>query len=1699
MTTSRRIAPLPLAVTALLALLTLVLGGVLLWSAPAEAQTTTYELVSNTAQGSHDDLATSGNDHAQLFHTGANTGATAGWVLTSLIVVSADANEFDVDICEADATTEFPTSTCTTLKRPSAFAIGSLIFTHRGIYLNANDNYVVVIRQDGADSVTLDTTNSAGEDSSGQTGWSIKNKFDWKNSGAWQQKGGGNEALRMTVRGYETPANQDATGRPIIVASAEGAPILFAEASDIRDGNGLPLADDSSVGGVIEFVYAYQWIRVDGDTSAETNIGGDSPRYRLVDADIGNLIKVEVSFTDQHNYSETVTSLPFGPVLRPAANPSLSPATLVSNTGQTHSATANITMQYAQGFTLGDHGQGYELSSVSIELAAVPTDLTVSLWIGDHSDRNSILETKLYDFENPATFTVGLNRFTAPAGVLLHQNVHYAIVLSDFGASLSIKETTSDAEDAGGETGAELKNTASVRALNSTGRWGSSTSRSSVLRLALEGSKRASGILASTYAQTASADQEIISLGDECCISVVVGSADRYLIRGFSWNSDDTSFGAGLTNPWHLIEGSTKLFRLSLTRNIPGVPEYSAPQGATVEGGSTKTYALSVDWDAYDHVGDGARTGHVLIRIHGTQSTNYDTPRAPGVTFSTHGGDVSIPGLLAAILGEPLHAMVQNLGQTDNSYVTAAGFNSVVSQGFTTSPNAAGYELQGIGVNIEGSVSVGLIAQVPDDAASVSVAVYSADADGKPDAKLFDLVSPTEYAPGHSFFEAPAGTTLAASTSYVVVWSNLGGTGHRLQQTSSNSEDAGAFAGFSIADPFYRGADVNNLTVNSGGNSLEIAVYGGPAFRVLVSNVGQGDDDQHSTSGDDLAQLFHTGATHDYTLTSVIVVSQDSGGDDFDVEVCEADTTADQFPTSTCTALTRPSSFAAGGLEFTHDGLALSANSNYVVVIDPDGTETLFLDSTTSGGEDSTGLTGWSIKDKFYLNSGTTWAQKSGGNEALRITVNGYERALAPTVTGVEITSTPFNGFFTKDSRIQVDVTFSAAVDITGSPQLELDFDGSPTAATCAAATNTTTMVCSYTIGGTDSAPDGIAIAANKITLNGGTITATGSTTINADLDHAAVAIDAGQKVDGIRPRLVTTGANAPRTSTDGTKVILTFDEDIGSVTPSLITIEGNSVALSTSGESISGPTVELTLTTALTASATNLTVALTVDAVRDGPGNGISTTSATPVTNAVVAAVAPTVTAVEITTTASVDGFHTNGQRIQVDVTFSAAVDITGSPQLELDFDGSPKAATCTAATNTTTMACRYTIGGTDSAPDGIAIAANKLTLNGGTITATGSTTINADLDHAAVAIDAGDKVDGILPTLVTTGPNAPRTSTDGTKVILTFSETLSQVERTLFTIKSGTDTLSTTAASLTGTEQTTVELTLATALTASATNLTVGHGAGAFRDVAGNGSHHRTTPTLATAVTNVVVAAVAPTVSGVALTSTTAPYRVGEDVEATVTFSAAVDISGSPKLQLNFDGAAKEADCATGTNTTTMVCSYTVLVNDSAPNGVAIAANKLSGGTIYGHRQHDRRRPHPQRARHQRQSQGRRHPPHARHHRRQCADDVGGRHAGDPDVQRGRPRGQSIQHHHRDPGRQRRANERGENGWRHGRTRPQHRDRRHRDTHRGARRFRRLRPRRQRQPRPGSDRRDQRRRRHHHGERHRAHPREQRLATQR
>ena len=836
LTASRRIAPLPLLLIALLAL-----GGVLLWSMPAQAQTTSRVLVTNLGQGADDSVSTSGNAHAQLFNTG---NAMHGYTLTSVVVPSEDTqgDDFDVEICKVDSD-GFPISVCTALQRPGDFTAGNLVFTHPGLVLDANTDYTVVIKQIGSQYVTLDSTTSGREDSTGLTGWSIKNKYDVKVSGDWEHKSGSNEAIQITVNGYETTANTRATGRPVVLASAAGAGILFADTENIADANGLPI---TTTGAFSTWDWTYQWIRVDGNT--RTNVGANSATYQPVAADVGKRIMVRVSYTDRGNFANSVTSLPFGPIVEPDPLPAL---TLVSNTGQSSSATANITQRYALGFRLGDHGQGYEISSVSIDLAAAPSSLTVSLWSGG---REGALQpntaTKLFEFVNPSSFRAGLNKFTAPAGAFAYQGVNYFIVLSGFGSSLSIKETTSNNEDAGTETGAVIYDDAAVRALSDTGHWVISDDRTSVLRLAVEGSRRVRGILAASYAQppiddkgtTDTSDdtgpfQEVISVGDEIGLGgVELGAADRYLIRGVSFNMDATTpSGSGFTNPLVLRAGSrtgAAQFSLNNTRKASGLPVWTAPQGATVAGGCTtsmgmetcKKYVFDQPVGPDDGPERTRRRDSILSRIQGAGVAGVDDPAAAGVSITGVEGDVELttPSKpYMAVLGEPLNAMVQNLGQTDNGFADVGGANAkVVSQAFRTGTNEFGYRVKGIGVEIEGSSN-----RKPDGPTSVSVAVHAAVSGGKPGRKLFELVSPGEYAAGHVFFEAPPGTHLAANTSVVLVWRHLSGTGHRLHRTTDNDEDSGRATQSSIANSYYLGADVNNLTEDSNGNALQIAVY----------------------------------------------------------------------------------------------------------------------------------------------------------------------------------------------------------------------------------------------------------------------------------------------------------------------------------------------------------------------------------------------------------------------------------------------------------------------------------------------------------------------------------------------------------------------------------------------------------------------------------------------------------------------------------------------------------------------------------------------------------------------------------------------------------------------------------------------------------------------------------------------------------
>ena len=182
-----------------------------------------------------------------------------------------------------------------------------------------------------------------------------------------------------------------------------------------------------------------------------------------------------------------------------------------------------------------------------------------------------------------------------------------------------------------------------------------------------------------------------------------------------------------------------------------------------------------------------------------------------------------------------------------------------------------------------------------------------------------------------------------------------------------------------------------------------------------------------------------------------------------------------------------------------------------------------------------------------------------------------------------------------------------------------------------------------------DEDTDGLSVEANKLTLNSGTIKASADAKPDAVLTHSAVAASSSHKVDGVKPTLVTMGAGAPAASSDGSKIVLTFSEIIRTVDDSKITLMSGTNTLTTTAVQLDLATqlwVEITLTTALTAADTMVTVELDANAVTDWSGNGIAAVSATSVSvNVESAPGAPALTAaaknesIELTWTVSDHG----------------------------------------------------------------------------------------------------------------------------------------------------------------------------------------------------------------------------------------------------------------------------------------------------------------------------------------------------------------------------------------------------------------------------------------------------------------------------
>ncbi|WP_279432468.1 beta strand repeat-containing protein, partial [Marichromatium gracile] len=380
-----------------------------------------------------------------------------------------------------------------------------------------------------------------------------------------------------------------------------------------------------------------------------------------------------------------------------------------------------------------------------------------------------------------------------------------------------------------------------------------------------------------------------------------------------------------------------------------------------------------------------------------------------------------------------------------------------------------------------------------------------------------------------------------------------------------------------------------------------------------------------------------------------------------------------------------------GNASGTISGVAGSGTS-YTVTVDTiagDGTLRLDLKGATDIVDDATNVA-------TAYTSGTT---------------HSVDR-LAPTVTDANLSISGASG---TAGAYKVGDTLTATWDNTASgdnnadiASVSADFSAFGGGTTVAASNSGDTWTATYTItedggGSLDTTGRNVSVTA---TDDAGNATTTADTT-NATLDNdSPVVTDANISLSGASG---TGGAFVT-----GDTVTVTWDDtasgDNNADTLAEVTVDfsafGGGAAVAAS-ESSGTWTASYTVTPG-TIEAANRNASVTVT---DDAGN---TTIIADTSNATLDNQAPTVSAVSATTA---NGTYGIGETITVQVQFSEAVTVTGTPQLTLETGASDRTVDYSGGSGTTTLSFAYTIQAGDTSADLDYVATTALALNGATI----------------------------------------------------------------------------------------------------------------------------------------------------------------------------------------------------------------------------------------------------------------------------------------------------------------------------------------------------------------------------------------------
>ena len=224
----------------------------------------------------------------------------------------------------------------------------------------------------------------------------------------------GNDAATVTtgmdgvpaVTNNSTVTNTLATGAPTITGTAQVGQTLTAGTAAIMDADGL-----TSVS------YTYQWIRVATDNT-ETNIASaTASAYTLVDADLGTTLKVRVSFTDDANNPETLTSAATAAVAAAPNTPATGAPTITgtAQVGQTLTAVTTAIMD-ANGLTTPSYTyQWIRVATDNTETNIAAATATYTLVAADQGTTVKVTVSFTDDASNAETLTSAATAAVAAA------------------------------------------------------------------------------------------------------------------------------------------------------------------------------------------------------------------------------------------------------------------------------------------------------------------------------------------------------------------------------------------------------------------------------------------------------------------------------------------------------------------------------------------------------------------------------------------------------------------------------------------------------------------------------------------------------------------------------------------------------------------------------------------------------------------------------------------------------------------------------------------------------------------------------------------------------------------------------------------------------------------------------------------------------------------------------------------------------------------------------------------------------------------------------------------------------------------------------------------------------------------------------------------------------------------------------------